>query len=280
MTAPATTETPCIGCQRPVIPKKRWQRMTPEERVGKARFAAHGRCNSCYTKHRQEAECAVDGCTDKARTRGWCHAHYARNLRYGSPTGGPPMDKRNGRLDADTLAKLRAAVGIPAAGPTPAMVKAWCDDENGRTAPAAKTDEGEAELDALRGEVKELREAFDILLRERDQLARQVEEIEQLRATAAGFDQRLDDVRTELGKHIKALLHRAVRAERERDAARVEAMRAFSGELDRWARALVEANEQLAELRRDTATVTDESGRLRVEFLKHRNTSADPDTET
>jgi hypothetical protein len=32
--------------------------------------------------------CAVQGCPDPARTRGWCHAHYTRWRRTGRPT--PP----------------------------------------------------------------------------------------------------------------------------------------------------------------------------------------------
>jgi hypothetical protein len=43
--------------------------------------------------------CDVDGCRKPGVARGWCHAHYSRWRRYGSPTGKPepttkPSDAR------------------------------------------------------------------------------------------------------------------------------------------------------------------------------------------
>lgn len=33
----------------------------------------------------QKPECSIDGCTDRAKTRGWCPRHYGRWARHGDP---------------------------------------------------------------------------------------------------------------------------------------------------------------------------------------------------
>lgn len=38
-----------------------------------------------------EERCTVDGCDKPKIAKGFCSAHWKRNQRYGSPTGGPPL---------------------------------------------------------------------------------------------------------------------------------------------------------------------------------------------
>lgn len=38
--------------------------------------------------------CSVDGCDDLQAKRQFCERHYRRNLRFGSPTAGPPLRPR------------------------------------------------------------------------------------------------------------------------------------------------------------------------------------------
>ena len=52
--------------------------------------------------------CAIDGCENIAKTRGWCIAHYRRWLKYDDPEGGGPLRHR-GTPEERFWAKLKTS---------------------------------------------------------------------------------------------------------------------------------------------------------------------------
>jgi hypothetical protein len=66
--------------------------------------------------HRES--CTVENCNNKHQARGFCHVHYARWNRTGSPMGKGPLPRSE-------VVRLRRLVGVPDDGPTPEMCKEW-----------------------------------------------------------------------------------------------------------------------------------------------------------
>jgi hypothetical protein len=120
-----TTPRKCPGCQRPLVTQRPWERMTPEQRAGKAAHGARGMCRPCYNKSRSRTrpKCAVPDCGKPRFTREWCARHYQRWRRTGSTEGG--WEPKPSPLDPEMLARLRRQVGLPVTGPTPTRAKAW-----------------------------------------------------------------------------------------------------------------------------------------------------------
>lgn len=140
------------------------------------------------------------------------------------------------QLDPDTLANLRRQHGVPVDGPTEKMTKAWIAEENDLPAPA-EVDEQPVDVEQqLRAEIKQVREAFDILLDERDQLARQADEVEQLRDQAAAEHR-------EALRAIGAL--EASRRDRDRLAGLLEEATARINEMQREVEQVITTAEQL-----------------------------------
>lgn len=234
MTAQVDVDTGCIECQTPMVSQGAYARLTKEERVGKTRTGAHGMCQACYRRSRT------------------------------------PAKKPKGPLADDTVAKLRRAVGVPENGPTLAMKKAWAAEENGRPTPVV--DKRQAELDQLRAEIKQVREAFDILLDERDQLARQVDEVDQLREQVEVQQRRAERAEhqrnTWKGDHDRLAAELArVQALKVVDvAAEVTAAQAEAWEeRDRLAGLLEEATARITEMQRQVEDVIATADRLIVE---------------
>jgi len=56
--------------------------------------------------------CAVEGCTQPARSRSWCEAHYTRWRRTGS-TGGPAVwDRKPGTCSVDRCTSVARSLGM------------------------------------------------------------------------------------------------------------------------------------------------------------------------
>lgn len=59
--------------------------------------------------------CAVDGCNNAAKQRGWCRAHAHRFYRYGTPTG-EPGPRRRTQPDVCTISECEK----------PTKARGWC----------------------------------------------------------------------------------------------------------------------------------------------------------
>lgn len=215
-------------------------------------------------------ECSVDGCTDPARLQGWCRIHHGRWRRTGDPTA----LRSSPKLDETTVAELRRKVGIPPEGPTPEMVTAWREEESLPDSddlpdqPAPVLDEQPATLeDRLRAEITTVRDAFEILLRDRDHLARQVEML----------SAQLADEHREALRAIGAL--EATRRERDtweaeyervRDDKLVELTEALE-DRDRLAGLLEEAAPRVIAMRAEVERVVAIADQLVAEARRHRH---------
>lgn len=66
-------------------------------------------CDHMSTK---EKKCRIDGCSNKYKSGGWCHAHYERFRRYGDPlAGGIAHQKLPEKCIADGCDKKPVARG-------------------------------------------------------------------------------------------------------------------------------------------------------------------------
>jgi hypothetical protein len=103
----------CTTCHRPLHTEREWQRMTADQRIGKAVHAGRGMCKPCYNKarRRERPECAVTDCGQPRFSREWCTRHYQRWRRTGSTEGG--WEPKSSPLDPEMLARLRRQVGLP-----------------------------------------------------------------------------------------------------------------------------------------------------------------------
>lgn len=90
MTSVSTvSDSPCVECDRTMVPRRTWGRLSAADRDGKVCAQAHGRCCGCW--------------------------HHTRPSRRRAKT------TRSAALDAATLDRLRRDVGLRVEGgvPTP-----------------------------------------------------------------------------------------------------------------------------------------------------------------
>lgn len=113
---------PCSRCDRQIPRTREFFSTSSQTKDG-----LHPSCNACLAEARRERRaspdwkceevaakadapfkaCSIEGCPNNAHwrmkgVRGWCSAHYAKFLKYGSPTAGRP---RSRRLDGSSCSR-------------------------------------------------------------------------------------------------------------------------------------------------------------------------------